>query len=147
MNMGDSQPNSNVGSGVRILRHAAVRILVPPLAGLLFYGIWAFWVNVEFGELAAFKAAATQGGYSFTITLLLAIVIEWLFKALKAVSLRQWWVGIIACTLLYSTSWGINVLTGTPNILLTILPGAAVSTIYTILYILTLSKIDRKDSE
>lgn len=130
----------------RILQNAAVRILVPPLMGLLFYGTWAFWVNSEFGYAAAFRAAATQGAYSFTITLLLALVVEWLFVLFKSMPWRQCWVGIIACLLLYSTSWGVNALTGTPNILWTILPGAAVSTVYTVFYIITLSKLEKSAS-
>ncbi|MFT6388239.1 MAG: hypothetical protein ACJAUP_001617 [Cellvibrionaceae bacterium] len=134
-------------AGSRILQNAALRILVPPLAGLLFYGGWAFLINAEFGPSVAFRAAATQGGYSFTITLLLALMIEWLFTSFKALPGRQWWAGSIACILLYSTSWGVNAITGTPNILLTILPGAAVSTVYTVIYVLTLIKIDNKDKK
>jgi len=130
----------------RILQNAAVRILVPPLMGLLFYGTWAFWVNSEFGHAAAFRAAATQGAYSFTITLLLALVVEWLFVLFKSMPWRQCWVGIIACLSLYSTSWGVNALTGTPNILWTILPGAAVSSVYTVFYIITLSKLEKSAS-
>lgn len=130
-------------TSARILQNAAVRILVPPLMGLLFYGSWAFWVNSEFGQAAAFRAAATQGSYSFVITLLLALVIEWLFVLFKLLPWRQFWVGLLACLLLYASSWGVNALTGTPNILWTILPGAAVSTVYTVLYILTLSKLEK----
>ncbi|MGH1440166.1 MAG: hypothetical protein ACRBBR_08665 [Cellvibrionaceae bacterium] len=133
-------------TSARILQNAAVRILVPPLMGLLFYGSWAFWVNSEFGQTAAFRAAATQGSYSFAITLLLALVVEWLFVLFKLLPWRQFWVGLIACLLLYSTSWGVNALTGTPNILWTILPGAAVSTVYTVLYIITLSKLEKSAS-
>ncbi len=126
----------------KVLQNAAIRILVPPMMGLLFYGSWAFWVNSDHGQMAAFKAACTQGGYSFTITLVLALLIEWLFKILKPVKFRFFWVGIVSCSLLYATSWGVNALTGTPNILLTILPGATVSTVYTIVYIATLKKLE-----
>ena len=139
--------NKKINAGSLILQSAALRILVPPLAGLLFYGGWAFWVNAEFGQSVAFKAAVTQGGYSFTITLLLALMIEWLFASFKVLPGRQWWVGAIACSLLYLTSWGVNVITGTPNILLTILPGATVSTVYTVIYVLTLKKIENKDKK
>ena len=54
---------------------------------------------------------------------------------------RNLWVGLVACLILYSTSWGVNAFTGTPNILLTILPGAVVSTIYTVIYIIALNKV------
>lgn len=93
--------------------------------------------------MAGAKAALTQGSYSFTITLVLALLIEWLFKALKHMRFHLSLVGTIACSLLYTSSWGINYLTGTPNIFLTILPGAAVSTVYTVMYIVTLSKLSQ----
>ena len=125
-----------------VLKSAALRLLVPPFIGLLFYGGWAYWVNMEHGSVAAFKAACTQGGYSFAITLVLALLVEWLYKSLQPLPFRSLWVGIIACVLLYSTSWSINALTGTPNILLTILPGAAMSTLYTVIYIMALNKIE-----
>ena len=125
-----------------VLKNVTMRILLPPLAGLLFYGGWAFWVNYEHGQVAAFKAACTQGGYSFAITLLLALVIEWLFKSLEPLCFRSLFVAVIACSLLYSSAWGINVLTGTPNILPTLLPGAAISTVYTVIYIVTLNRVE-----
>lgn len=126
-----------------ILEIAAIRILVPPLAGLLFYGAWAYWVNMDFGSSAAWRAAATQGGYSFAITLILALVVEWLFQQLSSLPKHHWWVILIACLLLYITSWSVNAWSGTPNILLTILPGATVSTIYTVIYVMGLVKINK----
>jgi hypothetical protein len=124
-----------------ILTKAAVRILLPPVAGLLFYGGWAYWVNLEYGEVAALRAAGTQGGYSFTITLILALIIETLFDFTKRFPGHHLWVIAIACALLYSSSWAVNAFMGTPNILWTILPGAILSTIYTISYVYTLIKI------
>ncbi len=129
----------------RVLSNTLLRVLIPPFAGLLFYGSWAFWVNLEHGLMAATKAAATQGGYSFTITLVLSLVIEWLFRLMKHMPFYPFWVGFIACILLYSTSYGVNALTGTPNVILTILPGAAISTIYTVLYIVTLKRLQRSE--
>jgi hypothetical protein len=124
-----------------LMNNAVIRMLVPSFAGLVFYGAWAYWINSDHGQLAALKAAGTQGSYSFVITLSLALTIEWLFQLMKPLRYRSWWVGSIACLSLYATSWGVNVLSDTPNILLTILPGAAVSTLYTAMYIMTLSKI------
>lgn len=127
-----------------ILRHPLVRILIPPFTGFLFYGGWAFVVNIGYGQMLALKAAITQGGYSFTITLVLALMIEWLFLRTKQWPFRLYFIGVIACSLLYVTSWSLNYLAGTPNILLTILPGAVVSTIYTIIYIIGLNKLDKR---
>ena len=124
-----------------IFEHTFVRLLVPPFIGFLFYGGWAFWVNYEAGQTLALKAAFTQGAYSFTITLVLALLIEWLFSRFKKWPFHLFFIGLITCSFLYVTSWSLNYFAGTPNILLTILPGAAVSTVYTIIYILGLSKL------
>jgi hypothetical protein len=118
-----------------------VRLLAPPFIGFLFYGGWAFWVNFGAGQTLAVKAAVTQGGYSFTITLFLALLIEWLFLRFKKRSFRLFFISLITCSFLYVTSWSLNYFAGTPNILLTILPGAAVSTVYTVSYILGLNKL------
>ena len=115
-----------------------IRLLLPPLAGFVFYGAWAYWVNMDFGVTAGAKAAFTQGSYSLVITLVLALLIEWLYSKLRLLHYGHWIVGLIACLLMYSTSWGVNALAGTPNIPLTILPGATFSTVYTALYIVAL---------
>ncbi len=96
--------------------------------------------------MLALKAAITQGGYSFTVTLSLALIVEWLFVRCKYWPFHLTLIGIIACSFLYLSSWGINYIAGTPNILLTILPGAMVSTVYTIIYIIGLNKLDKSKS-
>ena len=123
--------------------NSLVRLLVPPFIGLLFYGAWAFWVNYDYGQALALKAAVTQGSYSFVITLVLALIVEWLFLGLKKWPFHLFFIGLITCCLLYLTSWSLNYFVGTPNILMTILPGAAVSTVYTIIYIVGLNKLDK----
>ena len=128
----------------KIIKIPAFRVLFPAVAGFLFYGTWAFGANFGHGHVAAIKAACTQGSYSFTITLVLALVIEWLHRVLQRLPHHSWLVGFIACLALYFTSWSVNVVTGTPNILLTILPGAVISTIYTISYIVALNKLKTK---
>jgi len=130
-----------------ILENAYIRILVPPISGLLFYGAWAFWVNFDHGQVPAIKAALTQGGYSFTVTLSLALIVEWLFAHCKHWPFHLSFIAIIACSFLYITSWGVNYISGTPNILLTILPGATVSTVYTIVYIIGLNKLDKHNDD
>ena len=121
-----------------LLNNFFVRIMVPPVAGFLFYGTWAFWVNSAHGVKAAAIAGSAHGSYSFVITLVSALMIEWLFRVLQAFSLRALWTTLIALLLLYVSSYGVNALAGTPNIWLTILPGAGISTVYTILYVVVL---------
>ena len=123
-----------------------LRLWLPPIAGFLFYGTWAFFINFSHGWDSAITAAVTQGGYSFTITLVLALVIEFLFQRLSNMSItalwRNVWVFIVGFSLLLFTSVGINLLTGTPEVVWTVLPGLTVSAVYTVMYILTLNKVE-----
>ncbi|MFT7491296.1 MAG: hypothetical protein ACI80S_000878 [Pseudohongiellaceae bacterium] len=124
-----------------IFEHTSVRLLAPSSIGFLFYGSWAFWVNYEAGQTLAFKAALTQGGFSFVMTLVLALLIEELFLHFKAWAFYLFVIGLITCSFLLLTSWALNYFAGTPNILLTILPGAVVSSLYTMIYIQGLNKL------
>ncbi|EGG95061.1 hypothetical protein IMCC1989_1913 [gamma proteobacterium IMCC1989] len=128
------------------IHNKTLRLWIPPIAGFLFYGAWAFFINFSHGWDSAITAAVTQGGYSFTITLVLALVIEFLFQRLSDTSItalwRNVWVFIAGFSLLLFTSVGINLLTGTPEIFWTVLPGLTVSAVYTVMYILTLNKVE-----
>lgn len=124
-------------------RSKALRSLLAATAGFIVYGGWAFFINYGYGLSAAFKAGATQGSYSFTLTLSLSFLMEWLFQLSSQPRLQFSLAFITPCLLIYCTSWGVNVLTGTPEILLTILPGATISTLYTLSYTLTLFKLQR----
>jgi hypothetical protein len=129
------------------IHNKTLRLWMPPIAGFLFYGAWAFLINFSHGWDSAITAAFTQGSYSFTITLVLALVIEFLFQRLSSTSItalwRNVWVFIAGFSLLLFTSVGINLLTGTPEIIWTVLPGLTVSAVYTVIYILTLNKVER----
>ena len=128
------------------IHNKILRLWIPPIAGFLFYGAWAFFINFSHGWDSAITAAVTQGGYSFTITLVLALVIEFLFQRLSNMSItalwRNVWVFIVGFSLLLFTSVGINLLTGTPEVVWTVLPGLTVSAVYTVMYILTLNKVE-----
>ncbi len=124
-----------------LLNHQIIRIFLPPFAGFLFYGGWAFIINSGHGIEKALIAAFTQGGYSFVITLVLAILIEWLFTRLSSVPWHHIWVFFIAVTILAVTSISLNIIVGTPEVLWTVLPGLLVSSVYTHLHLLTLRKL------
>lgn len=98
------------------------------------------------GSDMALRAALTQGIYSFVVTLILTGLMEWLFSYLGKCSKRGRFYGstVPVCLLLYLSSYSVNYLSGTPNILLTILPGAMFSTLYTFSYIGTLATFEKK---
>lgn len=97
----------------------------------------------------ALRAALTQGSYSFVITLILTGLMEWLFSCLSGWQKRDRFYAstLPVCLLLYLSSYTVNFLAGTPNILLTILPGAILSTLYTFSYIGALAKIEKNTDE
>lgn len=71
---------------------------------------------------------------------------EWLFGKLQDHSHRSrfWKTCVPVCIALYLSSWAVNFLAGTPNILLTILPGALLSSVYTFSYVGTLGKLRKE---
>ena len=118
-----------------------LRGLLAAAAGFTVYGGWAYYINHSHGSSAALKALFTQGSYSFTLTLIMAFIMEWLFQLSSKPVTRFCLTFFITSLFLYSTSWGINFWAGTPEILLTILPGAIIGTLYTLSYTLTLFKL------
>ncbi|MGS2718501.1 hypothetical protein ACVBE9_10035 [Eionea flava] len=130
------------------IHNKTLRLWLPPIAGFLAYGGWALFINFSHGWYSAAVAGLTQGSYSFTVTLLLAIVIEYLFSALNRTNIHTYWrnisVFITGFSLLVVTSVGVNVITGTPEVLWTVLPGLSVSAVYTVVYILALGRVEDK---
>ncbi|MFK7732814.1 MAG: hypothetical protein AB8B48_14435 [Pseudomonadales bacterium] len=133
----------------KILSSPGLRALGSAVAGFIGYGAWAWLANMNHGGEMALRAALTQGTYSFVITLILTGLMEWLFSRLIGWPKRRRFLGstIPVCLLLYLSSYSVNYLAGTPNILLTILPGAILSTLYAFSYIGALAKIEKKIDE
>jgi hypothetical protein len=119
----------------------SLRSLLAAATGFVFYGGWAYYINYSYSHQAALKALFTQGCYSFILTLIMTYTMERLFGLSEHTGVRFLLTFVVTSLLLYSTSWGINVWSGTPEILLTILPGAIIGTCYTLLYTLTLFKL------
>ncbi len=114
------------------------------MAGFLFYGSWAFWVNSTHGLEPAVKAACVQGSYSFSLTLVMTLLVESLYKlALRLFDdqyLVQWSTILLSCAIIFSTSWIINTIAGTPEILKTVILGYIIGGIYCITYVQGLAR-------
>lgn len=130
-----------------LLYSKKARVWLAALAAFIGYGAWAFYANHSYPFAISLKAAMTQGSYSFMLTLTLSWGMEWLHQTLGANMGRLPLTVILTCLFLYATSWGINALLGTPEIFLTILPGAIIGTIYTFSYGLALEQLIRKTSQ
>ena len=125
------------------------RSLFSALAALVAYGGWAYLVNSMHGSFAAAKAAGVQGAYSFLLTFVMTILIELLYRASCAITdsdlLRKGLTIVITCCMIFSASWWVNVLAGTPEIFNTVILGYVVGGIFTASYALGLAgEIDRK---
>ncbi|MDM3869990.1 hypothetical protein QSV34_01340 [Porticoccus sp. W117] len=116
------------------------RILLSAVAAFVCYGGWTLFVNSDGGVMSAMSYALSYGGYSFVMTLLTTVLLEFLYRYFAHHRKGPLVAGIITCLLLYMGAWCVNFAAGTPNILLTILPGAAFSTLFVISYLLTLAK-------
>lgn len=121
-----------------LLSNTWFRVSMSAVAALLAYGLWAYWINLDHGASVAMKAGLVQGAYSFSLTFFLSLLIEYLFQCWSHWRFGVPLVAMVVCGLLYSFSWGINVLAMTPEILWTILPGATMSTLFTISYLIAL---------
>ena len=129
---------------LKLFQHSKIhRGLLAAAIGFIGYGSWGYYINFCHGNSAALKALVTQGSYSFTLTLIAAFIMEWLFQLSSKPVTRFCLTFFITSLLLYSSSWGVNMWAGTPEILLTILPGAIIGTVYTLSYTLTLFKLSQ----
>ena len=108
------------------------------------YGIWAFYINNQYGNTVAAKAGMVQGSYAFLLTLGLTMMLEILYRGLTiSPGLRFPFLFISSCACLYSVAWGIHYLAGTPEILWTILPGALIGTVYIFSYLVLLVRTNK----
>lgn len=120
------------------------RSLVSAFSALFGYGGWAYLVNSMHGTAAAVKAATVQGGYSFALTFVITLIIEglhrWVGNTVHQPRYTQVVTVFLTCALLFSSSWWINAMAGTPEIFSTVILGYVIGTIYTATYVVGLSK-------
>lgn len=116
------------------------------------YGAWAYLVNSMHGAAAAIKAACVQGAYSFVITFFMTLLIEALYRGIALVfahgKLTKTLTVLVTCSIIFSTSWWVNAMAGTPEIFGTVILGYVIGGIYTSSYVFGLArdKIDRSAS-
>lgn len=126
----------------------AQRSLIPSFAGFLFYGFWAFLVNIMHGPHAAVKAACVQGSYSFMITLGMTLMLEAVYRTLSQITGWYWFSGmatvVVCCAPVFIGSWMINVAAGTPEIFETVILGYVIGTTYSSTYVFGLLKKSKR---
>jgi len=119
-----------------------VRTLLPALAGFLFYGGWGYFCNMSHGWQMGLQSGLVQGSFSFCVTIVFNLVMEFLYRRLEMRALTT----VISIVSLVSMSYGVNWLAGTPEILPTIAPGALLGAVYVFNYVKLLEKNASKDA-
>jgi hypothetical protein len=111
------------------------RSLIAALIGFVFYGGWAYFVQMGYGPVIAVKAFFTQGLISFGITLVLTHFMEVVFKCFDSKRVAFWVTSICTSLVVVIISFTINILAGTPEVVMTILPGSIMSAFYSFSYV------------
>ncbi len=111
-----------------------VRSLITAIASALGYGLWATLCNWPHGRWRALRAGLTQACLSFTATLSMVLLLEWLFRRGRT-PLQGFLAASLGTTLIgAAVMCGVHALTGTPNILATIAPSLSIGTIFFVSY-------------
>lgn len=127
---------------LKLCESRPVRALLPAIAGFLGYGSWGYFCNMMYGWQMGLQSGLVQGSLSFTITLVFNGVMETIYRLVKRKALSI----AISIISLVTVSYGVNNLTGTPEVIATIAPGVVIGAIYVFSYISTLAKLDQGES-
>ncbi len=121
---------------MRLPNSPLLRSTLAGLAGFVVYGGWAYYANSAHGEMIAMRSGLVQGSYSLALTFLMTLVTEYLFARLRAL----WSTTVTVSVILFVSAYTIHMVVGTPEILMTILPGYVIGTVYTAAYVLGLRR-------
>ena len=120
------------------------RSLISALFGFAFYGSWAIFVNLMHGKDSALKAGLVQGAYSFILTFFMTLLLEAIYhKALrlaKSEPIAIFITVVTSCSIVFSGSWFVNYLSGTPEIFNTVILGYIFGGLYSIAYTFGLAR-------
>ncbi len=93
----------------------------------LFFIAWGVYANWQHGTHAIIQVAITQGAISFISTFLSAEWLRRLYYTFKRMDLSGAFTIPIGFVSINGTIFGAHHFAGTPEVLLTMLPGAAIS--------------------
>ena len=112
------------------------------------YGLWAYYANcysdtVINPEMIATRAGVIQGGYAGALTLINVLVLEAFYKKLSISSLSgnpTLITVVLATCLQYAIIVPIHIINGTPNIVITLLPGFFIGTLFSTFYTINFAR-------
>ncbi|MFK7915669.1 MAG: hypothetical protein AB8B93_17260 [Pseudomonadales bacterium] len=109
--------------------------LISATAGALLYGGWGYYANSSAGTEMAMRTGIVQGSYSFVLTLSMTLLLEWGYGLLGRTRNGAIVTLAIVSGLMFSTAYALQYFAGSEAILMTILPGYVVGTIYAATYL------------
>ena len=120
------------------------------LAAVLGYGGWAVYSNMLDQPAAmhsvAWRAGCIQGGYAGLLTLINISILESLYRVLlqrQGITAASITTLLVSTVAQYSIIIPVHLLNGTPNILLTLLPGLVIGTAFSSAYLWSLRRYAR----
>ena len=114
-------------------------LIAASLAGLA-YGGWAYFINSSVSEMAGWKAACIQGGYSFLLTTGMTLLMDYFLRVFRNSSQTVVFTIITISALCFSVAYGAHWIADTPEILATILPGFCIGVGYTTAYVIAFNR-------
>ncbi len=124
--------------------NAAQRSAFSAMMGFLFYGAWAYSVNQHHGMDAGVKAGIVQGSYSFALTFSMTMLLEGMYRLatrfLSSKTFACFVTVLVCCAIVFSGSWTVNYLAGTPEIFETVILGYVIGGIYSTMYVVNLAR-------
>ena len=126
------------------LSRSSHRSLVAAVLAGSIYALWAYLVNDGHSIEAGASAAAVQGGYSFGSALATTLLLDWLRESLGHSRLASAATVFLAFAVFTSIGATLHWLAGTPEILVTLLPGMAIGTSYSAIYVFALNARARR---
>ena len=125
------------------------RSVISAFGAFIVYGGWGYYVNSNHALQVSSKAGFVQGTYSFLLTLMMTILIEAIYsfisRHVKTKNLPKIMTIFITCLIIFSTSWWVNVLAGTPEIFNTVILGYVFGSVFTISYVFIVLGLNSRD--
>ncbi len=119
---------------------ALSKSLLSATAGALIYGGWAYWVNMSDGAQMAITTALVQGSFSFVLTLSMTLILEYLYRFLGPGTGAVVGTTAAVSAFMFATAYSLQWLAGSSEILMTILPGYLIGTVYAASYAVSLER-------
>lgn len=107
-----------------------LKSLASASAGALIYGSWAYYVNADAGSEMAVRTAAVQGSFSFVLTLSMTLMLEYLYRHLGPGKQAALATTALVSAFMFATAYSLQWAAGSNEILMTILPGYLIGTVY-----------------